>query len=106
MLGLLARAYSPQRSLVRVRLHAHVLSVRRGCGVCAQRVAVVVCAGDVFTSPAPDAIVAAIKAVTGSKGCLLIVKSYTGDRLNFGLAAEIARSEVCSSGGGLTPRHV
>jgi dihydroxyacetone kinase len=51
-------------------------------------------AGDVFTSPAPDAIVAAIKAVTGSKGCLLIVKNYTGDRLNFGLAAEIARSEV------------
>jgi dihydroxyacetone kinase len=51
-------------------------------------------AGDVFTSPAPDAIVAAIKAVTGSKGCLLIVKNYTGDRLNFGLASEIARSEV------------
>ncbi len=51
-------------------------------------------AGDVFTSPAPDAIVAAIKAVTGSQGCLLIVKNYTGDRLNFGLAAEIARSEV------------
>jgi dihydroxyacetone kinase len=51
-------------------------------------------AGDVFTSPAPDAIVTAIKAVTGSQGCLLIVKNYTGDRLNFGLAAEIARSEV------------
>lgn len=51
--------------------------------------------GDVFTSPAPDAIVAAIKAVTGAGGCLLIVKNYTGDRLNFGLAAEIARSEVC-----------
>ncbi|KAG5142416.1 hypothetical protein JHK82_018111 [Glycine max] len=34
-----------------------------------------------------------IRAVTGPKGCLLIVKNYTGDRLNFGLAAEIAKSE-------------
>ena len=50
-------------------------------------------AGDVFTSPAPDAVLAAIKAVTGKAGCLLIVKNYTGDRLNFGLAAERARAE-------------
>jgi len=50
-------------------------------------------AGDVFTSPAPDAVLAAIRAVTGSPGALLIVKNYTGDRLNFGLAAELARSE-------------
>jgi dihydroxyacetone kinase len=50
-------------------------------------------AGDVFTSPSPDAVLAAIRAVTGPKGAVLIVKNYTGDRLNFGLAAEVARSE-------------
>ena len=50
-------------------------------------------AGDVFTSPAPDAVLAAIRAVAGPPGCLLIVKNYTGDRLNFGLAAEMARAE-------------
>lgn len=50
-------------------------------------------AGDVFTSPSVDAVLAAIRAVTGEPGALLIVKNYTGDRLNFGLAAEIARSE-------------
>lgn len=47
--------------------------------------------GDVFTSPTVDAVLAGILAVTGSTGCLLIVKNYTGDRLNFGLAAERAR---------------
>jgi ATP-dependent dihydroxyacetone kinase len=50
-------------------------------------------AGDVFTSPAPDAILAAIRATAGSRGVLLVVKNYTGDRLNFGLAAEMARGE-------------
>src|SRR3954466_10400626 len=50
-------------------------------------------AGDVFTSPSPDAVLAAIRAVTGPPGVLLIVKNYTGDRLNFGLAAELARAE-------------
>lgn len=49
--------------------------------------------GDVFTSPSTDAVLAAIRAATGPAGALLIVKNYTGDRLNFGLAAEIARSE-------------
>lgn len=48
-------------------------------------------AGEVFTSPSPDAILSAIRAVTGKPGALLIVKNYTGDRLNFGLAAELAR---------------
>ena len=47
--------------------------------------------GDVFASPTVDAVLAGILAVTGSSGCLLIVKNYTGDRLNFGLAAERAR---------------
>ncbi|KAK1262904.1 putative 3,4-dihydroxy-2-butanone kinase [Acorus gramineus] len=49
--------------------------------------------GDVFASPHVDAILAGIRAVTGPMGCLLIVKNYTGDRLNFGLAAEQAKSE-------------
>jgi dihydroxyacetone kinase len=49
--------------------------------------------GDVFTSPTPDAVLAAIRAVTGPAGALLIVKNYTGDRLNFGLAAELAKAE-------------
>ncbi|WAS83026.1 MULTISPECIES: dihydroxyacetone kinase subunit DhaL [unclassified Corallococcus] len=50
-------------------------------------------AGDVFTSPSTDAVLAAIRAVAGTAGALLIVKNYTGDRLNFGLAAELARAE-------------
>ncbi len=47
--------------------------------------------GEVFASPSFDAVLAAILAVTGKAGCLLIVPNYTGDRLNFGLAAERAR---------------
>lgn len=50
-------------------------------------------AGEVFTSPSVDSVFAAIKAVSGAPGALLIIKNYTGDRLNFGLAAERARSE-------------
>nr|DAD36704.1 TPA_asm: hypothetical protein HUJ06_007345 [Nelumbo nucifera] len=49
--------------------------------------------GDVFASPPVDSILSGIRAVTGPMGCLLIVKNYTGDRLNFGLAAEQAKSE-------------
>lgn len=48
--------------------------------------------GAVFTSPSVDAVEAAIRAVAGPAGVLLIIKNYTGDRLNFGLAAEIARA--------------
>ena len=50
-------------------------------------------AGDVFTSPSVDAVLAAIRQVGKKAGVLLIVKNYTGDRLNFGLAAELARAE-------------
>ena len=50
--------------------------------------------GDVFASPSVDAVLAGILAVTGLAGCLLIVKNYTGDRLNFGLAAERARASA------------
>ncbi|WP_299598950.1 dihydroxyacetone kinase subunit DhaK [uncultured Tateyamaria sp.] len=48
--------------------------------------------GEVFASPSVEAVLAGILAVTGGAGCLLIVKNYTGDRLNFGLAAERARA--------------
>lgn len=48
--------------------------------------------GEIFASPSVDAVLAAILAVTGAPGCLLVVKNYTGDRLNFGLAAEKARA--------------
>ncbi|MGU3662706.1 dihydroxyacetone kinase subunit DhaK [Methylobacterium sp. A49B] len=48
--------------------------------------------GDVFASPSVDAVLAGILAVTGPAGCLLVIKNYAGDRLNFGLAAERARA--------------
>ena len=57
-----------------------------GCLTCAV-------AGGVFASPSVDAILTAIRTVTGPKGCLLIIMNYTGDRLNFGKAMEMARSE-------------
>jgi dihydroxyacetone kinase len=50
-------------------------------------------AGDVFTSSSVDAVLAGIRAAAGPAGVLLVVKNYTGDRLNFGLAAELARAE-------------
>jgi len=49
--------------------------------------------GDVFASPSTDAVYAALKAVGTPAGVLMIVKNYTGDRINFGLAAEMARAE-------------
>ncbi|HHW82675.1 MAG TPA: dihydroxyacetone kinase subunit DhaK [Actinomycetales bacterium] len=49
--------------------------------------------GAVFTSPTPDPILAAIRAVDGGAGVLLIVKNYTGDVLNFETAAELADAE-------------
>jgi triose/dihydroxyacetone kinase / FAD-AMP lyase (cyclizing) len=52
--------------------------------------------GEVFTSPSSDSVFAAIKAVSRDPGALLVVKNYTGDRLNFGLAAEMARAEGIS----------
>lgn len=50
-------------------------------------------AGDVFTSPTPDQVFEAIKAVDGGKGVLLIVKNYTGDVMNFDMAKEMAEVE-------------
>ena len=51
------------------------------------------CAGEVFTSPVPDQVLAATKAVNGEAGVLHIVKNYTGDVLNFQMAAELAGDE-------------
>jgi len=51
------------------------------------------CAGAVFTSPVPDQMAEATKAVNGGAGVLHIVKNYTGDVLNFKLAAELAEDD-------------
>ncbi|MFB9905920.1 dihydroxyacetone kinase subunit DhaK [Allokutzneria oryzae] len=51
------------------------------------------CPGPVFTSPTPDQVQAAIEAVHGGAGVLLVVKNYTGDVLNFETAAELAAAE-------------
>ncbi|MGO9782147.1 MAG: dihydroxyacetone kinase subunit DhaK [Streptosporangiaceae bacterium] len=51
------------------------------------------CAGEVFTSPVPDQMLAATKAVNGGAGVLHIVKNYTGDVLNFQMAAELAEDD-------------
>jgi len=50
-------------------------------------------AGDVFTSPTPDAVFEAVKAVDGGKGVLLVIKNYTGDVMNFEMAEEMAEAE-------------
>jgi dihydroxyacetone kinase-like protein len=52
------------------------------------------CAGEIFTSPVPDQMVAATKAVDGGAGVLHIVKNYTGDVMNFEMAAEMAEAET------------
>src|SRR5260221_5922931 len=51
------------------------------------------CPGAVFTSPVPDQMLAATQAVNGGAGVLHIVKNYTGDVLNFEMAAELAQGE-------------
>src|SRR6266496_1300680 len=51
------------------------------------------CPGEVFTSPVPDQMLAATKAVDGGAGVLHIVKNYTGDVMNFKLAAEMAEDD-------------
>jgi phosphoenolpyruvate---glycerone phosphotransferase subunit DhaK len=53
----------------------------------------VACPGEVFTSPTPDQMYEATKAVDGGAGVLHIVKNYTGDVLNFEMAADLARAD-------------
>ncbi len=52
------------------------------------------CAGEIFTSPVPDQMVAATQAVDGGAGVLHIVKNYTGDVMNFEMAAELTETDV------------
>jgi phosphoenolpyruvate---glycerone phosphotransferase subunit DhaK len=54
------------------------------------------CPGDIFTSPTPFQVLEATRAVDGGAGVLHIVKNYTGDRLNFQMAAELARADGIS----------
>ncbi|MGP4077992.1 dihydroxyacetone kinase subunit DhaK [Halobacillus sp. K22] len=50
-------------------------------------------AGEVFTSPTPDQVLEGIKAVDGGAGVFLVIKNYTGDVMNFEMAAELAEAE-------------
>jgi dihydroxyacetone kinase-like protein len=54
------------------------------------------CPGQVFTSPTPDQMIAAVQAVDAGAGSLFIVKNYEGDVMNFEMAAEMAGSEVAT----------
>src|SRR5947199_2320424 len=56
------------------------------------------CPGEVFTSPVPDQMLAATLAVNGGAGVLHVVKNYTGDILNFEMAAELAAAESIEIG--------
>ncbi len=51
------------------------------------------CPGAIFTSPVPDQILAATRAIDGGAGVLHIVKNYTGDLMNFEMGAELAQAE-------------
>jgi dihydroxyacetone kinase-like protein len=51
------------------------------------------CPGAIFTSPVPDQMLAATRAVNGGAGVFYIIKNYTGDVLNFEMAAELAAAE-------------
>lgn len=57
-------------------------------------------AGAVFTSPTPDQILEGIRAIATDKGVLMVVKNYTGDVMNFEMAADMAEME------GITVKHV
>ena len=54
------------------------------------------CPGQVFTSPTPDQIVAAVEAVDTGSGCLFIVKNYEGDVMNFQMAADLAGKDIAT----------
>ena len=51
------------------------------------------CTGHIFTSPTPDQVLSAIKAVDTGQGCLLIVKNYDGDVMNFEMGAELCHDQ-------------
>ena len=97
-----------RRDLARWRTscpHPHRFSVVCGggsghepayCGLVGPGLLTASVAGDVFASPPVAAVLAALRAAAAPGGVLLVVTNYTGDRLNFGLAAERARAEgIC-----------
>ena len=55
-------------------------------------------AGAMFTSPTPDQVYEAIKAADGGKGVLLVIKNYTGDVMNFEMAADMAAPQTGCNG--------
>jgi phosphoenolpyruvate---glycerone phosphotransferase subunit DhaK len=63
------------------------------CGYVGKGMLDAACPGNIFTSPVPDQVLAAMRAVDGGAGVLQIVKNYTGDIMNFELAAELAAAE-------------
>lgn len=63
------------------------------CGFVGRGMLDAACPGEVFTSPVPDQMVRAAAAVDSGAGVLFIVKNYTGDVLNFDMAAELAEDE-------------
>ena len=54
------------------------------------------CPGQVFTSPTPDQMIAAVEAVDTGSGCLFIVKNYEGDVMNFQMAADLAGENIAT----------
>jgi dihydroxyacetone kinase-like protein len=63
------------------------------CGYVGKGMLDAACPGNIFTSPVPDQVLEAMRAVDGGAGVLQIVKNYTGDIMNFELAAELAAAE-------------
>lgn len=63
------------------------------CGYVGKGMLDAACPGHIFTSPVPDQVIGAMRAVDGGAGILQIIKNYTGDLMNFDLAAEIAIAE-------------
>src|SRR5258707_14880379 len=55
------------------------------------------CPGQVFTSPTPDQMVAAVDAVDTGGGCVFIVKNYEGDIMNFQMAADLAGASIATT---------
>jgi dihydroxyacetone kinase len=93
--------YPHIKVLTRAQIDAHKVAVVSGggaghepahAGFVGRGLLSAAVSGEIFASPSVEAVLAGILAVTGEAGCVLIVKNYTGDRLNFGLAAERARA--------------
>lgn len=89
---LVRRDWSPERDEVAVLSGGGAGHEPAHAGYIGHGMLTGVIVGDLFASPSVGAIEAAIASVCTPRGCLLVVKNYTGDRLNFGLAAERSRA--------------